>query len=416
MQRRTFVGTLAGSIAGASLMTGCAVGASGNKVKPKVGIIGGGIIGASIAAHLVDLGADVIVFEKNTPGSGATQASLAWINPSTVNVQYRDLRLKSMEAWTALDKRLNLGVIWGGSISWTNLPDKAANLDKRIAALRPTVADPVVVDEKKILELCPYLTPGATRQGFFLPKDGHVDPVDVTERMLAYAKLRGAKVLFPCAIERITMVNGVMKGVKTTRGDFALDQLIVATGADTPDLMAMVGYKLAINTVPGLNVWTRPIRLDTKMVYDVSSALEFKQMPNGQAVCIYVGGPPKQLPVHDPVYARTLRAYPSPELAQMHAMSLLKKTSVYWPALASAVPEKIRVGYRPVPTDGLPVSGFVPGVKGVYVVATHSGVTLSAILGEFIASEVMTGQLQPMLAPYRPERFANAPAKAAAEG
>jgi glycine/D-amino acid oxidase-like deaminating enzyme len=107
----------------AGVLAGPALAATG-KVRPKVGVIGGGIIGASIAAHLVDAGADVIVFEKNTPGSGATQASLAWINPSTVNTHYRDLRLESMAAWVKLDQRLRLGVIWGGSISWTDNPDK----------------------------------------------------------------------------------------------------------------------------------------------------------------------------------------------------------------------------------------------------------------------------------------------------
>lgn len=410
MHRRSFVG----SVLSAGLLTIPELATAGVKRRPKVGVIGGGIIGASIAVHLVDAGADVIVFEKNTPASGATQASLAWINPSTVNVHYRDLRLQSMDAWRELDSKLRLGVIWGGSVSWTNNPEKAQNLLKREAALRRTSAAPRTVDEKQIAELCPYLIPGETKAGFFLPNDGHIDPIDVTQRMLSHARMKGATVIFPCSITGVAMVNGEVKGVKTSRGDFAVDHLVVAAGADTPELMSMVGFKLEMRHAPGLNVYTKPIPLETKMVFDFSSALEFKQMPNGQAVVIYVGGPPK-LPVHEPVLSKTLTDYPSQDLAASHAKSLLSKAAVYWPALANAVPDKIRVGFRPMPLDGVPIIGPVPGAKGVYVVATHSGVTLAPILGRYTAAEVLGGTTIDILKPYRPERF-HAVTTAASEG
>ncbi|NGZ83957.1 NAD(P)/FAD-dependent oxidoreductase [Duganella aceris] len=412
MRRRSFMGGLLG--AGAVTVPGLAAAASAKK-RPRVGVVGGGILGASIAVHLIDAGADVVVFEKNTPASGATQASLAWINASTVNTHYRDLRLSSMAAWRELDKRLRLGVIWGGSISWSNIPAKVDNLKKREVALRNTAADPLVVDARKITELSPCIAPGDTGMGFFLPHDGHIDPVDVTLRMLSYAKTKGAQVIYPCAITGIDMVDGAVKVVKTSQGEFPVDQLVVAAGADTPGLMDMLGFKLTINTVPGLNVHTKVLPHQTDMVYDVSSALEFKQMPNGEAVVIYVGGPPKQLPVHDPVYGRAITAYPSPELAAMHAKSLLGKAAVYWPALANAEPDKIRVGFRPVPADGLPVIGPVPGAKNAYVVATHSGVTLAPILGQHAAAEVLGGAPAAILAPYRPDRFTGE-VKAGSEG
>lgn len=410
MRRRSFVGTLLS----AGVVTVPSLAAAAAKKRPKIGVIGGGIIGASIAVHLVDAGADVVVFEKATPASGATQASLAWINASTVNTHYRDLRLSSMAAWRELDKRLRLGVIWGGSLSWSNIPAKVDNLKKREVALRGTAAEPLVVDAKKITELSPGITPGDTGMGFFLPHDGHIDPVDVTLRMLSYAKTKGAQVIYPVAISGIDMVNGEVKVVNTNQGAFPVDRLVVAAGADTPELMAMLGFKLGINTVPGLNVHTKVLPHQTDMVYDVSSALEFKQMPNGEAVVIYVGGPPK-LPVHEPVFGKAVTAYPSPELAAAHAKSLLGKAAVYWPALANAEPEKIRVGFRPVPLDGLPVIGPVPGAKGAYVVATHSGVTLAPILGQYAAAEVMGGAPAGILAPYRPDRF-NGPVKAGSEG
>lgn len=186
--------------------------------KPRVGIIGAGIIGATIAAYLADVGAEVIVFEKEAPAAGATRASLAWINPSTVNVHYRDLRLQSMEEWVRLDQRLRLQVTWGGSLSWSDNDEKAKDLNKREEVLRGTRANRAHVTQVDISALCPYLAPGETKAGFYQPDDGHIDPVETTKKILAYAAGKGAKVIYPCAVEEILVEGGRVKGVRTTQG------------------------------------------------------------------------------------------------------------------------------------------------------------------------------------------------------
>jgi glycine/D-amino acid oxidase-like deaminating enzyme len=70
--------------------------------------------------------------------------------------------------------------------------------------------------------------------------------------------------------------------------------------------------------------------------------------------------------------------------------------------------EAASVGLRPLPVDGLTIAGWVPVVAGLYVIVTHSGVTLAPILAELAAREV-EGALDPALAPFRPERFTAAP-------
>jgi glycine/D-amino acid oxidase-like deaminating enzyme len=67
-----------------------------------------------------------------------------------------------------------------------------------------------------------------------------------------------------------------------------------------------------------------------------------------------------------------------------------------------------RVSVRPHPPDGLPVVGPVPGMPAAYVVCTHSGVTLAAILARLAAAELRGGEADPMLAAYRPGRFTGA--------
>ena len=57
-----------------------------------VGVIGGGIMGASIVLHLAQAGADVTLFEKTAIASGATGKSFAWLNAFSVDSHYRDIR------------------------------------------------------------------------------------------------------------------------------------------------------------------------------------------------------------------------------------------------------------------------------------------------------------------------------------
>ena len=92
--------------------------AEGRKIR--VGIVGGGIIGASTAVQLARAGAEVIVFEKEEPAAGATGASVAWINPVVNDAHYMKLRVESIDAWQEDDMLYGMGAIWGGSISWVN--------------------------------------------------------------------------------------------------------------------------------------------------------------------------------------------------------------------------------------------------------------------------------------------------------
>jgi glycine/D-amino acid oxidase-like deaminating enzyme len=63
-------------------------------------------------------------------------------------------------------------------------------------------------------------------------------------------------------------------------------------------------------------------------------------------------------------------------------------------------------GPKPVPKDGEPVLGALKAVPGYYVAFTHSGATMGLITGELLAREIVTGQASPLLATFRPERFA----------
>ena len=67
--------------------------------------------------------------------------------------------------------------------------------------------------------------------------------------------------------------------------------------------------------------------------------------------------------------------------------------------------QRLTLGFRPLPEDGFPIVGYIPGFDDVYIAVTHSGVTLAAIMGEIIRREILTDITLDAFAPYRPQRF-----------
>src|SRR5271169_1849737 len=86
-------------------------------------VVGAGIVGASIAYHLVKRGAKVTIMEAVRPGAGATDKSFGWINAtfSKRPRAYFDLNQLGIAGWRRLEIELGseLKVQWGGSVAWS---------------------------------------------------------------------------------------------------------------------------------------------------------------------------------------------------------------------------------------------------------------------------------------------------------
>jgi glycine/D-amino acid oxidase-like deaminating enzyme len=84
---------------------------------------------------------------------------------------------------------------------------------------------------------------------------------------------------------------------------------------------------------------------------------------------------------------------------------MVKRAARVLPCIGNAAPEAVRIGVRPIPADGLSAVGPMPELDGYYVAVTHSGVTLSPILAQLVANELVHGVCEPCLAPFRPGRL-----------
>jgi glycine/D-amino acid oxidase-like deaminating enzyme len=372
----------------------------------RIGVIGGGIVGASIAMHLARAGASVTVLERTSPAAGATAKSFAWINPWTLDPHYQQLRLRSIAAYRRLDAELRLGIVWGGYIDWAADAAEAKDVNA-LAATMAAGPDAVrVIDAAGLKRISPCIEPGQVAAAFYSGVDGHLDPVYATRRFLAHAQTHGARILYPCEVSAMAAVGARVQRLVTTQGAIEVDHVVVAAGVDTPRLLAMLGYNLQLRHAPGILAHSMPVPLVTQMVYDGPRDLEFKQMADGRLV-----GNDAELPPDIPAHAEILRQatdFPSAALRDMHGTRILGKISKYMPTASQARLDYLTLGLRPMPMDGFPVVGGLPALANVHVAVTHSGVTLAPILGQLVRDEILQGPASDMLAPYRPGRMLGA--------
>jgi len=399
MRRRDFLGSLS-AVSATALSPRVLAG----RPPLRVIVVGGGILGASIAMHLAQAGARVTLLEKIGPAKGATEKSFAWLNTYHTDAHYRALRLESLLAYRELDIPLQLGITWGGYLNWTDSRTEAESLRKYAASVTGTACAWRALGAAELAQVSPAIAPGAIAAAYFSMIDGHLDPVWVTWRLLDRARQRGAKLIFPCEVTALEFHGAHLSAVATTRGRLAADRVVVAAGVDTGRIVAMAGFALRLQHAPGILAHSLPLAGITQMVCDAPQGIEFKQMANGRLVGTDAVAPP------DTAAHREIREhsvdFPDDSVRAMHGRRVLERIARYLPAAQAALFDFLTLGFRPMPLDGFPVVGALPGAPDVYVAVTHSGVTLAPILGQYASRELLGGESIESLAPYRPGRFA----------
>lgn len=373
---------------------------------PRIVIIGAGIVGASIAYNLSLRDADVTVVDASSPGMAASHASYAWINARPkLPRSYHDLNCRSMDVWSRWERRLggDVGVAWGGELRWTATEDGASELRQEVALMQSWGYPIRMISAEELREMEPGLVADPLTAASFGDAEGHVDTAVVISRAFAHATERGVELVTDTPVERLTVetVGGATRvtGVETQNGHVPTDVVVLAAGYSTQQLASDIGLNFPQIESPGATILTPPMAPIFQTVACVHTPrdlpdpqMNFRQMPDGR------------VQIHGGTHFGSIG-----DDSVDDAEWMLAELEKFLPAIAGASVEEWRRAMRPMPGDGFPIIGFpdVPGrPTNVYFAVMHSGVTLSALIGEVAALEIFDNARVDFLADFRYERFA----------
>ena len=368
-------------------------------------VVGAGILGASIAYHLTLHGVRVTIVDAGQPGEGATRVAFAWLNAyGKAPFSYHDLNRRSIDMWGGFASRLGIAITWGGELRWAVTAAGAAALAAQATALQAWGYPTRILKAAEVHQLEPDMHFDGFTAASYTYSDGHVDTAAVMQACLAVMRERGAVVRAGSAVTGVEIDRsraGAARAVGVRSGDDAVpcDIVVLAGGADMPALAEMAGIQVPHYHTFGATLLTQPLPPLFRNIALLHSPRErqplinVRQLPDG-AVMIQSGAPDNT--------QEGDRGATDAEVAQIAA-----DAGAVLPMLRDVEIAEVRRGRRPIPQDGRSIVGFAPEVANVYVATTHSGVTLTPLIGAFSAIEIAHGARLEVLAPFRPERFGN---------
>lgn len=373
---------------------------------PRVVVIGAGIVGASIAYYLSKQGCDVVVLEKHKPAAQASGNSFAWLNATYYDspTSYFELRSESLRAYHRLQRELALPVHWGGSLEWYSETDREQELVSGVNRIRAGGSPTRLIGKQDLAEIDANLKVADNARIAYGTLDGAVNPRAMTDVLLAAVVRNGGRLQYPAEVNSLQRLNNRVR-VSTQDETLEADKVVLATGIDTNASLKMAGihYEPMLPATPGIIVTTKPMPqiLNTVMY---TNGTHIHQLIDGRVIVGEKAGPP-QTTQHGGYLQNYPNQYPNPGLEDQHVRRVLSTAQSYLPQLAQAQAQSVGIGWRPLPKDGLPVLGQPLSAPGIYVAATHSGVTLAPIIGELASQEILEGVRLDQLSPYRIERF-----------
>jgi 4-methylaminobutanoate oxidase (formaldehyde-forming) len=230
--------------------------------KTRVVVIGGGIIGCSVAYHLTKLGwTDVLLLERKQLTSGTTWHAAGLVRAMLYSANLTRLARHSIELYGGLEAETGqaTGFKQNGSISLALNPERWDELRRgaSMAAAFDVPAEPIGANEAK--DRWPLLNVEGVVGAIFFPRDGQTNPADTTQALAKGARMRGATIVEGVKVTGITVRNGRAVGVETDHGPVEAEAVVLAAGMWSRELGAKAGVNVPLHACEHFYVVTEPV-------------------------------------------------------------------------------------------------------------------------------------------------------------
>lgn len=370
----------------------------------RIAVVGAGVLGLSVARMLALRGEEVTLFDKGAPGAGTSQISFAWVNANGKSPDsYHHLNAAGIDAHKRLQRQSGASAPWlleTGTWEWVADSAIRTQLEARLAKLTALGYPWQAVTRETLLTHFPELRlDSRIQQGWFFPSECLLYPSLLIGWLQTQIRRFGGKIIAQTEIVTLSERHDGVELELANGERWQGDKVILATGRWSAELLTQLGLTLSMTDANrpdkvacSFLAYTDPLPIQINSNI-ISPELNVRPEGGGRLM----------------LQALDLDEYADParpvSTEGFIGQTFLRRLRRLFSHAESARIARIEVGQRSRPSDGLPALGYVSERQRVYLMASHSGMTLAPLLGELVAEEVITGERSAMLSDFAPQRL-----------
>jgi sarcosine oxidase subunit beta len=211
-------------------------------------VVGGGVIGTSIAFHLAEAGVDVCLLERDQLAGGSTSRAAGGFRAQFSDPLNIAIGLRSIDAFTHFGERpgAEIDLHQVGYLFLLDREKDVASFEASVALQNELGVPSRFVDLAEVLELCPIAGLDGVLAATYCALDGHASPEAVVQGYAAGARAHGASIFTGCALTDVQHQDRVVRRVETALGTIETGTVVCAAGLWSPDIARRVGVELPV--------------------------------------------------------------------------------------------------------------------------------------------------------------------------
>jgi len=230
--------------------------------RAEVVVIGGGIVGASIAFHAAEAGIDdLVLLERSDFACGSSGKPIGGVRAQFSDALNIQLAARSLTAYDRFGHSpgADIDLDKVGYLFLLRTPDDVARFEKSIAIQNEHGIPTRLISPAEAHELSPPVDPDAFVAAAFSPSDGHARPTVAAAAYVDAARRRGAQAITGCDVLDVEVRGGEIAAVHTSRGSVRTSIVVCAAGPWSGEIGAMVGVELDVRPIRRQIAFSEPL-------------------------------------------------------------------------------------------------------------------------------------------------------------
>jgi glycine cleavage system aminomethyltransferase T/glycine/D-amino acid oxidase-like deaminating enzyme len=359
-------------------------------------IIGGGIVGCSLAYHLAKAGCkNIVLLEKHQIASGTTWHSAALVTVLRGSPTLASLARYSSKLYASLERETGQATGWrqNGHLTLAASKERLESLKHAASAARSFDLDVDIITPAEVAAKWPLLHTEDLHGALWSPSSGQTNPTDTCQALLKGARALGARIIEHVPVEGFDIERGELRGVRTPFGTVRCGHAVISSGLWTRQVAGMAGTAAPLYACEHLYLLTDTIAGVTSSlpaVRDSDAYLYIREDVGGLLVGCFEPNP-KPLPLERLPQDSAFVLF---EEDWDHFEPMMKNAVHRIPALGSAGVRSFINGPESFTLDGAPLIGESPDVRGLYIAAgmNSSGVVYGGGVGWVLSEWIVNGR------------------------